>query len=113
MLLLLALFEGSSSLMVCLLPAAASWMRSSAFRMPVVRLSPFSAHFRQKKGKTEVLPYMSNSDDHYSAGVASSVAAGASVIGASASAAAFLGAAGALLRRVFLAGSAAVAIELP
>ena len=75
--------------------------------------SPFSAHFRQKKGKTEVLPYMSNSDDHYSAGVASSVAAGASVAGASASAAAFLGAAGALLRRVFLAGSAAVAIELP
>jgi hypothetical protein len=56
---------------------------------------------------------MSNSDDHYSAGVASSVAAGASVVGASASAAAFLGAAGALLRRVFLAGSAAVAIELP
>ena len=75
--------------------------------------SPFSAHFRQKKGKTEVLPYMSNSDDHYSAGVASSVAAGASVAGVSASAAAFLGAAGALLRRVFLAGSAAVAIELP
>jgi hypothetical protein len=51
---------------------------------------------------------MSNNYDHYSAGVASSVAAGAS-----ASAAAFLGAAGALLRRVFLAGSAAVAIELP
>ncbi len=75
--------------------------------------SPFSAHFRQKKGKTEVLPYMSNSDDHYSAGVASSVAAGASVVGASASAVAFLGAAVALLRRVFLAGSAAVAIELP
>jgi hypothetical protein len=75
--------------------------------------SLFSAHFRQKKGKTEVLPYMSNNYDHYSAGVASSVAAGASVVGASASAAAFLGAAGALLRRVFLAGSAAVAIELP
>jgi len=77
--------------------------------------SPFSAHFRQKKGKTEVLPYMSNNYDHYSAGVASSVAAGASVVGTSASvsAAAFLGAAGALLRRVFLAGSAAVAIELP
>jgi hypothetical protein len=56
---------------------------------------------------------MSNSDDHYSAGVASSVAAGASVVGVSASAATFLGAAGALLRRVFLAGSAAVAIELP
>ena len=67
--------------------------------------SLFSAHFRQKKGKTEVLPYMSNNYDHYSAG--------ASVVGASASAAAFLGAAGALLRRVFLAGSAAVAIELP
>jgi len=75
--------------------------------------SHFKAHFRQKKGKTEVLPYMSNSDDHYSAGVASSVAAGASVVGVSASAAAFLGAAVALLRRVFLAGSAAVAIELP
>ena len=75
--------------------------------------SLFSAHFRQKKGKTEVLPYMSNNYDHYSAGVASSVAAGASVVGTSASAAAFLGAAGALLRRVFLAGSAAVAIELP
>ena len=75
--------------------------------------SAFSAHFRQKKGKTEVLPYMSNNYDHYSAGVASSVAAGASVVGASASAASFLGAAGALLRRVFLAGSAAVAIELP
>ena len=59
----------------------------------------FIPHFKpilgKKKGKTEVLPYMSNNYDHYSAGVASSVAAGA------------------LLRRVFLAGSAAVAIELP
>lgn len=71
----------------------------------------FSAHLRQKKGKTEVLPYMSNNMNHYSAGVASSVAAGASVAGVSV--AAFLVVAVPLLRRVFLAGSVAVAIELP
>lgn len=71
----------------------------------------FSGVFRQKKGKTSVLPYMSNNYNHYSAGVASSVAAGASVAGVSA--AAFFGAAVPLLRRVFLAGSVGVAIELP
>jgi hypothetical protein len=63
---------------------------------------------------------MLNKINHYSAAasgvesVASSVASVASVAaGASVASAAFLGAAVALLLRVFLAGSAAVAIELP
>jgi hypothetical protein len=72
----------------------------------------------QKKGKTKVLPYILMHICHYSAAASgetdplSSVAfaTSSSVAGASA---AFLGAAGALLLRVFLAGSAAAFTELP
>ncbi len=78
----------------------------------IVFLSPYPFKRAKKRQDLKVLPYMSSYLTHYSAVGVSSVE-GASVDGVSAAAAAFLGAAGALLRRVFLAGSAAVDIELP